>query len=154
MSAEINKQIQSILRSLLKADNNILMVVLSDRTGLTIARVWQIFLGKDLEGQDFIGAIATAVFTAAAEQGSALQLGQLGILVAEFQSGKVLTAQCGNGILVVITTDEATLGVVRMKMLDTAAKLVSILEQYHPKRILPKKEESRSLVDALKELDF
>lgn len=154
MSAEINKQIQSILRSLLKADNNILMVVLSDRTGLTIARVSQLLLGDAMKGQDFIGAIATAVFTAAAEQGSALQLGQLGILVAEFETGKILTAQSGNGILTVVTTDEATLGVVRMRMLDAAAKLVEILDQYHPKRVLPKKDESRSLVDALKELDF
>jgi hypothetical protein len=107
-----------------------------------------------------LGAIAAAVYTGAAEQGSVLDLGKLGIMVAEFGSGKILTAECGQGILVLVTDKDTQLGLVRVQMRKASQNLAGSLDKLlqvptpHPTPLVDdRRESSERIADALKELE-
>ncbi len=153
----INQAIRSILTKLLKSDNNVIITLLTDRTGLTLARVSRLMVAETM-GQaelESIGAIASAVFTGAAEQGAVLSLGKLNIMVAEFRDGRVLTAEAGQGILVVVAERDVQLGLIRVKMQDAAKELAALSESIAKTvTVAPEKTASaKSLISALEELE-
>ncbi len=150
---EINRE----LTRLLKSDTSIKVTLLGDRTGLTIARASRLLVSETMGAFDLesIGAIASAVFCGAAEQGSALTLGALGIMLAEFSEGKILTAQSGErGILVVVAESDAQLGLIRVRMKESSEALSSLMDKIaEPSAVKIKKPESQSIMAALKELE-
>ena len=145
------------LTRLLKSDTSIKITLLGDRTGLTIARASRLLVSETMGTFDLesIGAIASAVFCGAAEQGSTLTLGALGIMLAEFSDGKILTAQSGErGILVVVAESDAQLGLIRMRMKESSESLSTLMDRLtEPSAVQIKKPESQSIMAALKELD-
>lgn len=150
---EIHKE----LTRLLKSDTSIKVTLLGDRTGLTIARASRLLVSETMGTFDLesIGAIASAVFCGAAEQGSALTLGELGIMLAEFSDGKILTAQSGDrGVLVVVAESDAQLGLIRVRMKESSESLASLMGKLtEPSAVKIKKPESQSIMAALKELE-
>lgn len=145
------------LTRLLKSDTSIKITLLGDRTGLTIARASRLLVSETMGAFDLesIGAIASAVFCGAAEQGSTLTLGELGIMLAEFSDGKILTAQSGErGVLVVVAESDAQLGLIRMRMKESSESLSQLMDKLtEPSAVKIKKPESQSIMAALKELD-
>jgi predicted regulator of Ras-like GTPase activity (Roadblock/LC7/MglB family) len=145
------------LTRLLKSDTSIKVTLLGDRTGLTIARASRLLVSETMGAFDLesIGAIASAVFCGAAEQGSTLTLGELGIMLAEFSDGKILTAQSGErGVLVVVAESDAQLGLIRMRMKESSESLARLMDRLtEPSAVKIKKPESQSIMAALKELD-
>ena len=145
------------LTKLLKSDTSIKVTLLGDRTGLTIARASRLLVSETMGAFDLesIGAIASAVFCGAAEQGSALTLGGLGLMLAEFTDGKILTAQSGErGVLVVVAESDAQLGLIRVRMKETSGTLSALMDKLsEPSAVKIKKPESQSIMAALKELE-
>jgi predicted regulator of Ras-like GTPase activity (Roadblock/LC7/MglB family) len=150
-------EIHRELTRLLKSDTSIKVTLLGDRTGLTIARASRLLVSETMGAFDLesIGAIASAVFCGAAEQGSALALGGLGLMLAEFTDGKILTAEVGTrGVLVVVAESDAQLGLIRVRMKESSDSLVSMMDKItEPSAIKIKKPESQSIMAALKELE-
>lgn len=150
-------EIHKNLTRLLKSDMSIKVTLLGDRTGLTIARASRLLVSETMGAFDLesIGAIASAVFCGAAEQGSALTLGALGVMLAEFTDGKILTGAVGErGVLVVVAESDAQLGLIRVKMKESSEKLSSHMDKItEPSAIKVKKPESESIMAALKELE-
>lgn len=145
------------LTRLLKSDTSIRVTLLGDRTGLTIARASRLLVSETMGAFDLesIGAIASAVFCGAAEQGTALTLGELGIMLAEFSDGKILTAQSGDrGVLVVVAESDAQLGLIRVRMKESSEALAALMDKLtEPSAVKIKKPESQSIMAALKELE-
>ena len=78
----------------------------------------------DLES---LGAIASAVFCGAEEQGNTLALGGLRNMTAEFSTGKILTASTeSGGILCVVAGEDAQIGIIRVQMNKTAKKAENV----------------------------
>jgi predicted regulator of Ras-like GTPase activity (Roadblock/LC7/MglB family) len=149
-------EINAELSQLLKSDTSIKVTLLGDRTGLTIARASRLLVSETMGAFDLesIGAIASAVFCGAAEQGSALTLGDLSVMLAEFTDGKILTAQSGDrGILVVVAEPDAQLGLVRVRMKETSEALATLMGKLTEPAVKIKKPESQSIMAALKELE-
>jgi predicted regulator of Ras-like GTPase activity (Roadblock/LC7/MglB family) len=150
-------EIHRELTRLLKSDTSIKVTLLGDRTGLTIARSSRLLVSETMGAFDLesIGAIASAVFCGAAEQGTALTLGELGIMLAEFTDGKILTAQSGDrGVLVVVAESDAQLGLIRVRMKESSEALATLMDKLaEPSAVKIKKPESQSIMAALKELE-
>ncbi len=154
---EISQKMQEALTALLKCDQNVNLVLLGDRTGLTITKVSRLLAAQmmgvrvDLES---LGAIASAVFCGAEEQGNTLTLGVLKAMTAEFGEGKILTAATGSGgIICVVAGGEAQIGIIRVQMGKTAKRLSGILKQFLAVDTTPTVEAGDELLDALDELD-
>ena len=82
------RRFDTVLSKIIKSEPGIKKVILVDRTGLTIAHVSKFsYVSVDVDG---IGAIASAVFMASAEQGLNLTIGGLDIVTSEFDTGKIL----------------------------------------------------------------
>lgn len=154
---DTRNEIHTELTRLLKADTGITVTLLGDRTGLTISRVSRLLFSETMGSFDLesIGAIASAVFCGAAEQGTTLALGDLDLMLAEFTDGKIMTAQCGkSGILVVVAEPDAPLGLIRVQMKKTSERLSTVMEAMsQPAQIKVQKSESQSIMSALKELE-
>ncbi|MHA2217728.1 MAG: hypothetical protein ACXADW_13505, partial [Candidatus Hodarchaeales archaeon] len=84
-----------------------------------------------------------------------LTLGELGIMLAEFSDGKILTAQSGErGVLVVVAESDAQLGLIRVRMKESSESLSRLMDKLtEPSAVKIKKPESQSIMAALKELD-
>jgi len=157
-SGSFNKEIHEILKRVLRSDRSVSVAILGDRTGLTIARVAKLLAVETLGGDaESMAAIASAVYCGAAEQGYSLTLGELDIMIAEFEGGTILTSSCGAGILIVVTEAKKQLGVIRVEMKKTSAELSKIMNEMSatskPAGAVVKKEESQSIMSALKELE-
>ena len=151
---EINEQLTKILRS----HSSVSVVILADRTGLTISRVARLLV-KETMGEyelESIGAIGSAVFMGASEQGNSLSLGELDIMIAEFQDGKILTSACGpSGIIICVTEGSSQLGLVRVLIKEASKNLSGVMDEIvaTDQDSFVRKEESQSILDALKELE-
>ncbi|MFW9992804.1 MAG: roadblock/LC7 domain-containing protein [Candidatus Odinarchaeota archaeon] len=157
-SGSFNKEIHEILKSVLKTDRSVSVVILGDRTGLTIARVAKLLAAETLGGDmETMAAIASAVYCGAAEQGYSLTLGDLDIMIAEFDDGTILTSSCGAGILIIVTEAKKQLGVIRVEMKKASGDLSKIMSEIStttkPPAAAVKKEEGQSIMSALKELE-
>jgi len=150
-------EMNDVLVKVLRSHGSVVVVILADRTGLTISRVARLLVKETLGEYELesIGAIGSAVFMGASEQGNTLSLGELDLMIAEFGEGKILTSSCGpSGILITVTDDRSQLGLIRMQMKEAS----KILSQYMssvsaPQEAFVKREESQSILDALKELE-
>lgn len=153
----MTSEIQSILTRVQRSHTSVSLVILCDRAGLTIARVARLLVKEVLGEYDMesIGAIGSAVFMGASEQGNTLSLGTLELMIAEFGDGKILTSQCGpNGIMIVQTDDSTQLGLVRMQIRDASKQLSSLMSEFStPQDPMVGGEESKSIMEALKELE-
>lgn len=154
-----SSDVNTILSKIQRAHTSVAVVILSDRTGLTIARVARLLVKETLGEYDLesIGAIGSAVFMGASEQGNTLSLGVLELMIAEFGEGKILTSHCGpNGILIVVTDDNTQLGLVRVQIREASKQLAGLMseiatqDQDDP---LKRREENQSIMEALKELE-
>ncbi|MFX1512334.1 MAG: roadblock/LC7 domain-containing protein [Promethearchaeota archaeon] len=150
-------KMQEALTELLKCDQNVNLVLLGDRTGLTITKVSRLLAAQmmgvrvDMES---LGAIASAVFCGAEEQGNTLTLGVLKAMTAEFRDGKILTAATGSGgIICVVAGGDAQIGIIRVQMGKTARRLSGILQEFLAADATPTVEAADDLLDALDELD-
>jgi len=150
------QDIDKSLGTLLRSNRGIQFVLLSDKTGLSVSSVTRLLVREtttmDLES---IGAIAAAVFCGSEEQGNTLSLGSLGVMVAEFADGKILTAAAGEGILVVLSDPDAQLGPIRHEMKRAADGLIRALTQDYVKTPTeePEDKETDKILSALEELD-
>ncbi|MFQ5977458.1 MAG: roadblock/LC7 domain-containing protein [Candidatus Heimdallarchaeota archaeon] len=150
------QQIDKTLGNLLRSNRGIQFVLLSDKTGLSVSSVTRLLVREtttmDLES---IGAIAAAVFCGSEEQGTTLSLGGLGVMVAEFGDGKIMTASAGEGILVIMSDPDAKLGPIRHEMKRAAEGLQKALSQGYvkPAQKAPEEKESDKILSALEELD-
>ncbi|MFX0206960.1 MAG: roadblock/LC7 domain-containing protein [Candidatus Hodarchaeota archaeon] len=154
---ETSQKMQDALTDLLKCDQHVNLVLLGDRTGLTITKVSRLLAAQmmgvrvDLES---LGAIASAVFCGAEEQGNTLTLGMLRNMTAEFRDGKILTAATGSGgIICVVAGGDAQIGIIRVQMGKTAKRLSGILREFLALDVTPTVEAGDDLLDALDELD-
>ena len=159
MATSITADINTILTKIQRTHPSVAVVILSDRTGLTIARVARLLVKETLGDYDLesIGAIGSAVFMGASEQGNTLSLGLLELMIAEFGEGKILTSQCGpNGILIVVTDDSTQLGLVRVQIREASKQLGGLMtdiQSQDDRPFLDKDAESKSIMEALKELE-
>ncbi|MFW9928234.1 MAG: roadblock/LC7 domain-containing protein [Candidatus Thorarchaeota archaeon] len=154
MTKEINNTLNKVLRS----HSSVSVVILADRTGLTISRVARLLVKETLGEYELesIGAIGSAVFMGASEQGNTLSLGGLDVMIAEFSAGKILTSQCGpSGILICVTEESSQLGLIRVLLKDSSKSLADIMSNMvtADQDTLVRREESQSILDALKELE-
>ena len=149
--------INTILSKTLRSHSSVAVCILADRTGLTIARVARLLVKETLGEYEMesIGAIGSAVFMGASEQGNTLSLGGLDIMIAEFTDGKILTSQCGpSGILIVVTDDKTQLGLIRVQLKDASRNLIALLNDVaSSSETFVRREENQSILDALKELE-
>ncbi|MHA2218533.1 MAG: roadblock/LC7 domain-containing protein [Candidatus Hodarchaeales archaeon] len=132
------RKFDSVLSKIIKSEPGIRKIILVDRTGLTIAHVSKFsYVSVDVDG---IGAIASAVFMASAEQGSNLTIGGLDIVTSEFDTGKIFASSCGRGILTIISDAEVNIGMIRLLMRKANEELSTILDDFltgQPSRALP-----------------
>ena len=159
MAHSLTADINTILSKIQRTHPSVAVVILSDRTGLTIARVARLLVKETLGDYDLesIGAIGSAVFMGASEQGNTLSLGTLELMIAEFGEGKILTSHCGpNGILIVVTDDSTQLGLVRVQIRDASKHLGGLMTEIQStddRPLLDKDAENKSIMEALKELE-
>ena len=122
------RQFDVILSKMIKSDQGIKKVILVDRTGLTIAHASRFsYVSIDVDG---IGAIASAVFMASAEQGLNLTIGDLDVVTSEFDVGKIFASSCGKGILTLITDPDINIGMIRLLMRKASEELSPLLQQF------------------------
>lgn len=122
------RQFDQVLSKIIKSDTGIKKVILVDRTGLTIAHASRrSYVSVDVDG---IGAIASAVFMASAEQGLNLAIGNLDIVTSEFNVGKIFASLCGKGILTIISDADVNIGMIRLLMRRAREDLSGLLEQF------------------------
>jgi len=122
------KEFDGTLTKIMKSEERIKKVILVDKSGLTISHVSKFsYYPQDI---DSIGVIASAVFCASEEQGQSLNIGDLGIVTSEFESGKIFASACGQGVLCVITEPTVNLGIVRLVMKKASEKLTEKLNSF------------------------
>lgn len=122
------KQFDTVLTKIMKSEERIKKVILVDKSGLTISHVSRFsYFPQDIDG---IGVIASAVFCASEEQGLNLNIGELGIVTSEFESGKIFASSCGRGVLCVITEPSVNIGIVRLVMKKAKTELSEKLDTF------------------------
>jgi predicted regulator of Ras-like GTPase activity (Roadblock/LC7/MglB family) len=122
------KAFDKILTEIIRQDKGIKKIILTDKTGLTIANVSKLsYYPVDV---DSIGAIASAVFCASEEQGKNLQIGELEIVTSEFSEGKIFASACGKGVLCVVSEAEVNIGLIRLVMKKQGAVLADELDKF------------------------
>ncbi len=122
------RRFDTVLSKIIKSEPGIKKVILVDRTGLTIAHVSKFsYVSVDVDG---IGAIASAVFMASAEQGLNLTIGGLDIVTSEFNTGKIFAMACGRGILTIISDADVNIGMIRLLMKKANEDLSGILDEF------------------------
>jgi len=122
------RRFDTVLSKIIKSEPGIKKVILVDRTGLTIAHVSKFdYVSVDVDG---IGAIASAVFMASAEQGTNLTIGGLDIVTSEFDTGKIFASSCGRGILTIISDADVNIGMIRLLMRKANEELSNILDEF------------------------
>lgn len=122
------RRFDTVLSKIIKSESGIKKVILVDRTGLTIAHVSKFsYVNVDVDG---IGAIASAVFMASAEQGANLTIGGLDIVTSEFDTGKIFASACGRGILTIISDADVNIGMIRLLMRKANEELSTILDEF------------------------
>jgi predicted regulator of Ras-like GTPase activity (Roadblock/LC7/MglB family) len=148
------KAFDRVLTNVMKSEPGIKKVILVDKTGLTIAHVSKFtYQPVDMDG---IGAIASAVFCASEEQGKSLEIGELKIVTAEFDNGKIFAASCGKGVLCVITDGEINIGMIRLILKKSTEELQKILDEFLESRTTApttRKSDEEELKAALSELE-
>ena len=118
--------INKILKKALRADPGIKKVILTDRTGSTIAHA-----SKSLEYLveiDELGAIASHIFLGNEQLGQKLDLDSVNIITLEYDEGKLRIGACGNGI-VCFYTDEASC-MIRLIMKSMESELKELIDRY------------------------
>ena len=122
------KAFDKILTEIIRQDKGIKKIILTDKTGLTIANVSKLsYYPVDV---DSIGAIASAVFCASEEQGKNLQIGELEIVTSEFSEGKIFASACGKGVLCVVSEAEVNIGLIRLLMKKQGLVLANELDKF------------------------
>ncbi len=122
------KAFDKILTEIIRQDKGIKKIILTDKTGLTIANVSKLsYYPVDV---DSIGAIASAVFCASEEQGKNLQIGELEIVTSEFSEGKIFASACGKGVLCVVSEAEVNIGLIRLLMKKQGQTLADELDKF------------------------
>ncbi|NVM52347.1 MAG: roadblock/LC7 domain-containing protein [Candidatus Helarchaeota archaeon] len=118
--------INDVLKKALKADPGIKKIILTDRTGITIAHA-----SKSLEYLveiDELGVIASHIFCASKELGQNLELSDLSIITLEFDDGRIRIAACGNGIISFFT--ERDVCVIRLLLKSLENELIELIDKY------------------------
>ena len=123
------KAFDKILTEIIRQDKGIKKIILTDKTGLTIANVSKLsYYPVDV---DSIGAIASAVFCASEEQGKNLQIGELEIVTSEFSGGKIFASSCGpKGVLTLISDPDINIGLIRLILKRSGDELKEILDEF------------------------
>ena len=148
------KVFDKILTEIIRNDKGIKKVILTDKTGLTIANVSKLsYYPVDV---DSIGAIASAVFCASEEQGKNLGIGDLQIVTSEFSEGKIFASACGKGVLSVVSEAEVNIGLVRLVMKKQGVRLSNELDKFlaiEPTSPVSEELDEEDLKSALAELE-
>ena len=155
LDEEKKSPFEDLLKSILRAEPGINKVILVDNTGLTIDHVSKFTYSLTLD-IDAIGAIASAIYTGAAEQGKGLGIGDLNILISEFGEGKIFISGCGkNAILCVVTENNVNIGMVRMLLKRAGKELAERMEEFQAEKpvIEEMSAEARDIDSLLDELE-
>ena len=114
-----------IIRKIIKSENGIKKVILTDRTGSTIASVSKFsYFPVDM---DTIGAITSANFCTSEQVGKLLGLEDLNLIMCEFTGGKVFSAYAGKGVLTLISDPNMDIGLIRPILNSSGEKIREIL---------------------------
>lgn len=119
-------EIKDICFNILVTTPGVSRVILADKTGLTLVHISRFEF--DLRDVESMGAISSAVYLASEQQGYNVGLEEMTTLVAEFQSGKILVASCGNAVLCLIADNDVALGMARMTINQAAKQIESLLD--------------------------
>ena len=120
------EEIQNICFNILVKTPGVSRVILADKTGLTLVHNGRFdFELRDVES---MGAISSAVYLASEQQGYNVGLNEMTTLVAEFKSGKILVADCGDAVLCLITDNDIALGMARMTINQAAREIEVLLD--------------------------
>ncbi|MCY3411323.1 MAG: roadblock/LC7 domain-containing protein [Candidatus Heimdallarchaeota archaeon] len=119
-------EIRDICFNILVTTAGVSRVILADKTGLTLVHISR--FDFDLRDVESMGAISSAVYLASEQQGFNVGLEEMTTLVAEFQSGKILVASCGNAVLCLITDNDVALGMARMTINQAAKQIEELLD--------------------------
>jgi len=121
------EKIQKICFNILVQTPGVNRVILADKTGLTLIHTSRFeFALRDVES---MGAISSAVYLASEQQGFNVGLSEMSTLVAEFKTGKILVADCGNAVLCLITDNDVPLGMARMTINQSAKQIEKLLDE-------------------------
>ena len=120
------EKIQSICFNILVQTPGVNRVILADKTGLTL--VHNSRFDFDLRDVESMGAISSAVYLASEQQGFNVGLEEMTTLVAEFKSGKILVADCGNAVLCLISDNDVPLGMARMTIIQASRQIEELLD--------------------------
>ncbi len=119
-------EIKDICFKILVTTPGVSRVILADKTGLTLIHFSR--FDFDLRDVESMGAISSAVYLASEQQGFNVGLEDMTTLVAEFQTGKILVASCGNAVLCLITDNDVALGMARMTINQAAKQIETLLD--------------------------
>lgn len=119
-------EIKDICFNILVTTPGVSRVILADKTGLTLVHISR--FDFDLRDVESMGAISSAVYLASEQQGFNVGLEEMTTLVAEFQTGKILVASCGNAVLCLITDNDVALGMARMTINQAAKQIETLLD--------------------------
>jgi len=120
------EKIQNICFNILVQTPGVNRVILADKTGLTL--VHNSRFDFDLRDVESMGAISSAVYLASEQQGFNVGLSDMATLVAEFKTGKILVADCGNAVLCLITDNDVPLGMARMTIIQSSSQIEKLLD--------------------------
>lgn len=115
------KNPQEILNSLLEL-SGVSAAVIVGRDGFAIENA----ANSEID-LDALGAVVSTGFGAAEVMGAEIILGYLTQSIMEYDSGKILTASCGDNILAVITEPNAIIGNIRHNIKKHIAELGKLL---------------------------
>ena len=103
---------QKVIRKIIKSESGIKKVILTDRTGSTIASVSRFsYFPVDI---DTVGAITCANFCTSEQAGKLLGLEDLNLIMCEFTGGKIFSAYAGKGVLTLISDPDMDIGLIRL----------------------------------------
>ena len=126
MDLEAFDAIENVLKKVLTTDPGIKKVILTDRTGFTIAHA-----SRSLEYLieiDEVGAIASHIFCASEDLGQNLDLSALDFISLNFDEGTIRIAACGKGIICFYTEQEVRVLKLTLKNLENELK--DLIDKY------------------------
>lgn len=119
-------EIHKLLEKALKSDPGIKKIILTDRSGVTIAHASKSF--EYLVEIDELGAIASHSFIANQNLGQDLKLQDLNLMTLEFDEGKVRVAAIGKGILCFYTDIDVC--IIKLLLKSLQDELKELIDKY------------------------
>ncbi len=127
----IYASITALLKEIITLDNNVLLVILVNKSGQLIDYAASSSFKSVIKNEDYIDGLAAtiaAMYGATLATGLDFELGSAEIVLAEFSMGRLIIVACGEqAILSLVASKEAPLGSLRMLAKRYAQKIAELI---------------------------